>query len=577
MKKNLFYLFALICSMSLFTACSDDEEPWKELPKGELSSDKVELTLNGAATDGTVNFEALGAEKAQVQLKNVIDGYSDVKVDVDMKEQADGSFSFSGTQQIATKPVTRSVAQQTPFLTVTVNGTVFKEGAVNLNVTTQGMALYLGTYAGETLVLNCNGSTLEGKTVVLDASVGDKANFLLGGVLPGEPEAVLADVPFNGNSFSGKVATALYDVEVSGSKADKVLTLNLKATLNEAAQGGLAGTWNLSLQYPYTVGDMDMETWEYPRYVNPYPPIRLNWTALDNSEGKKNADQFSMIVSNLCSHLLPEVLQSISLANSNALTASYYPQPMFDWIYDMDGETWVQNTDPENAMMSWMMNALLVTPSTTPEEAPNAYIPVYERTWLSAPSGLVSWYVKGDCIYIVPDIAAIMKQIGADQGGSTAGEFDLKALLDQLTKLGIGEDKLMALLPQIQGWMTTGIPLKYKQENGVLTLYIDKEMAAPFMELLLPILPALWEKVVASDTTGMINMALFLLGLEDISDLQTIWETNTDQFTISLNFTAAGAASSATALRAQPAALPVKNLSAMPAKALDVLNKLLKK
>ena len=31
MKKNLFYLFALICSMSLFTACSDDDEeviPW---------------------------------------------------------------------------------------------------------------------------------------------------------------------------------------------------------------------------------------------------------------------------------------------------------------------------------------------------------------------------------------------------------------------------------------------------------------------------------------------------------------------------------------------------------------------
>ena len=26
MKKNLFYLFALICSMSLFTACSDDDD-----------------------------------------------------------------------------------------------------------------------------------------------------------------------------------------------------------------------------------------------------------------------------------------------------------------------------------------------------------------------------------------------------------------------------------------------------------------------------------------------------------------------------------------------------------------------
>ena len=27
MKKSLFFLFALICSMSLFTACSDDDDP----------------------------------------------------------------------------------------------------------------------------------------------------------------------------------------------------------------------------------------------------------------------------------------------------------------------------------------------------------------------------------------------------------------------------------------------------------------------------------------------------------------------------------------------------------------------
>ena len=27
MKKNLFYLFALICSMSLFTSCSNDDDP----------------------------------------------------------------------------------------------------------------------------------------------------------------------------------------------------------------------------------------------------------------------------------------------------------------------------------------------------------------------------------------------------------------------------------------------------------------------------------------------------------------------------------------------------------------------
>ena len=40
MKKNLFYLFALICSMSLFTACSDDDEaPGNSGVVGEVVGD----------------------------------------------------------------------------------------------------------------------------------------------------------------------------------------------------------------------------------------------------------------------------------------------------------------------------------------------------------------------------------------------------------------------------------------------------------------------------------------------------------------------------------------------------------
>ena len=48
MKKNLLYLFALICSVSLFTACSDDDDnSWQELPKGEIIPSTV--TFNNGA------------------------------------------------------------------------------------------------------------------------------------------------------------------------------------------------------------------------------------------------------------------------------------------------------------------------------------------------------------------------------------------------------------------------------------------------------------------------------------------------------------------------------------------------
>ena len=52
MKKNLFYLFALICSMSVFTACKDDEEP--EVPPtiedvvAEYSGENLKLAVEGA-------------------------------------------------------------------------------------------------------------------------------------------------------------------------------------------------------------------------------------------------------------------------------------------------------------------------------------------------------------------------------------------------------------------------------------------------------------------------------------------------------------------------------------------------
>lgn len=154
MKKNLLYLFALICSVSLFTACSDDDDnSWQELPKGEIKAENVDFQLNGTNTTGTVNFEATSLQSATVGFKNVVDGYSDITVDVTMEKQADGSFKFNGTKDIMTKPVTRETSQPAPLLKVTVDGMITPEGKVTLNVSATGAGLYIGTYKDETLVL----------------------------------------------------------------------------------------------------------------------------------------------------------------------------------------------------------------------------------------------------------------------------------------------------------------------------------------------------------------------------------------------------------------------------------------
>ena len=51
MKKNLFYLFALICSMSLFTACSNDDDPdYTQVIENEIAGEykgALDISLDG--------------------------------------------------------------------------------------------------------------------------------------------------------------------------------------------------------------------------------------------------------------------------------------------------------------------------------------------------------------------------------------------------------------------------------------------------------------------------------------------------------------------------------------------------
>lgn len=72
MKKNLFYLFALICSMSLFTACSDDDDEAKSLPEVNASyaSSELELTYGGEVLLGKkVTFNTTDGKSADITLE----------------------------------------------------------------------------------------------------------------------------------------------------------------------------------------------------------------------------------------------------------------------------------------------------------------------------------------------------------------------------------------------------------------------------------------------------------------------------------------------------------------------------
>lgn len=98
MSKKLFYFFTLICCLSLFTACSDDDEKqvdnsWQELV-GEYSGENLVLSYGEMALTGkTVTFSATGSTDGKLLLNNIIPGENETTIsNVEVKNS-----EFSGT------------------------------------------------------------------------------------------------------------------------------------------------------------------------------------------------------------------------------------------------------------------------------------------------------------------------------------------------------------------------------------------------------------------------------------------------------------------------------------------------
>lgn len=537
MRKNYFYPLALTCALCLFSACSDDDvNAWEQLPQTEISGANATLTMNGSTlTEGSVQLAVNNATAGVLTLKNVVPGYPSVPVNVTLEEQTNGSFSFSGQADVNALPETTATKSENTvaLLKVAVNGTITLDGTVKANITADGAAFYLGVFSGNTLNLNYSGSPLLGKTVAY--SVEQNVPVLtLGGVLPGEPEVSIPAVyPQQGSFTFETTTTAGTTVQGEGKFENGALTLSLNAKLSVAAQGGLTGEWPLST----TIGEP--EGWADVSYSD-YAPVRIVWTAID--ENATNGGNISNLGTLFGSHLMAEVLNSITLTEDGNLTARYYPSI----VTGADSED-----EDGDAMTQWLLSKLGAY-----QTAPAA------REWLTSPKNLMQWYTKDGQIYLVPNLVQILQQAATDQDNASLAE-NIDAIMGLLQSLGtLSDEELQGLLAafgqqagidlsiinpqlirQVAGWMTTGVPLKYTLDgNGGMRLYADKGMVSPFMPLLLSFLPQLQgkfdEMVAAADeqTAFILQMVMTMLGLEKFTDLDTVWNENTADFAVGLGF-----------------------------------------
>ena len=159
MKKNLFYLIILFCSVSLFSACSDDDDP-KVADDSITGVYKGTLDINATLTEGTeikdqlpqkIYIDKTGDNKLKLQLKNFqFSGFSvgDIVVsDIDVKNDG-GVHAFSSQ--------TKSELSNLGTCDLDINGTIEGE---KTNITI-GVNVVEGLVKGTKVEVKFNGTKL---------------------------------------------------------------------------------------------------------------------------------------------------------------------------------------------------------------------------------------------------------------------------------------------------------------------------------------------------------------------------------------------------------------------------------
>lgn len=126
MKKNFLYLFTVLCTLSFFTACSDDDDKSDDNWKAVSATYKAEtLILNGtegkAESTETVKVDATSAEAASVVLGNIVVGEPEVSVDAKLTKAADDSYTLTGENSTSDRVVSVQGSVKSGKLTITAS------------------------------------------------------------------------------------------------------------------------------------------------------------------------------------------------------------------------------------------------------------------------------------------------------------------------------------------------------------------------------------------------------------------------------------------------------------------------
>lgn len=275
--------------------------------------------------------------------------------------------------------------------------------------------------------------------------------------------------------------------------------------------------------------------------TNIYAPGRLTWVSPYGEGGNAGiaADNISTVGTNVLSAAMIQLLKDVEFKADGSIVASY--------------------AEEINITMDQMiMVGMGQLPSTD------------GIVWKTSPTNLAYWYVKGEHIYVVLNIPAIVTEALKDAEDSqmtpeavlqiiemvkSMSGADIKNLLGQLLA-GLEDDNMLKKLDiskisdsdieKLISYVIDGFPLNYRttqleiknEEELVrtvndLSIYLDKDLFDIFMPALYPMLPdvdALLKNTNIEfwgQSIPLWNMIQMLTALNSMTEIEGIWNVTT--------------------------------------------------
>lgn len=326
--------------------------------------------------------------------------------------------------------------------------------------------------AGEDVKLTLNGDTAEG-SVSLTARSATEGTLTLHDVVFG-CEEIAMDVSLSrrtDGTYRLDGQTGLKDIPVTETREDRTLflvtaggeissdgkaSIRLSTALTTESLGGMSRAYRLTRE---RTRDADGDGWKKA-------PALLCWKA--EGEHARTARAACRVMQRCLPRFLTELLHEVTLHPDGNVTGSYGGR--LPGTEGMDGcgmdrfLWWVEHT------------------AELPDGA-DRYSPL-NISWKPLPKHVAFWYVKNDRLYVMPHMHRLLRYL--------TGGTDMESLLTWFAGLGIDttDAQVLEAIPMLSQWLKRGIPFKYaRQENGKgVKVWLDKETAAPLMQLFLPLL-----------------------------------------------------------------------------------------